>query len=57
MVRKIDYICDKCGKTYRYELKAGEKDRGILKEVLGKDFCYKCLKELKEYINKQDGNE
>ena len=46
-MRKVIYKCDICGREYPYELPAGQKDREVLKEVLGKDYCYKCLKELK----------
>ena len=50
-MRKIIYKCDACGREYPYELQAGQADRNILKEVVGKDFCYKCLKDLKILVD------
>lgn len=49
-MRKVTYICDICNKEYPYELQAGEKDRAVLVEVLGKDLCRKCSNELKQVL-------
>lgn len=52
-MRKIIYICDCCKREFPYELQAGEKDRAILVNVLGKDLCRKCSNELKQVLCNQ----
>jgi DNA-directed RNA polymerase subunit RPC12/RpoP len=49
-MRKVIYICDTCGKEYPYELQAGEKDRDILINILGKDLCRKCSSQIKQIL-------
>jgi len=52
-MKKVIYICDCCKREYPYKLKAGEKDRAILVNVLGKDLCRKCSNELKQVLCNQ----
>ena len=49
-MKKIEYICDGCGKNYPYTLESGQPDRGILQEVLGYDLCLNCVKEVKTLL-------
>lgn len=49
-MRKVIYICDICKREYPYELKADDRDRGILVNVLGYDLCKKCSNELKQVL-------
>lgn len=55
-MRKIIYKCDNCHREYSYELKAGDKDRGMLLTFLDKELCRKCLKRALELLDRDNNS-